>query len=334
MHQDIELLKRQLPLLDYLKSRNWTGRRVGSRHEFVGRCPLHDETRPSFYVNAQKNLFFCHGCGRGGDLLRFVQLYLRLSFRDSVAHLKRELPPALVTEENVLAETVSFYHGQLDKYEEALAYLHQRGVHDEDLIRRLVIGYAPGGRLRGYLSDAGCAVDLMAHMGLIDDRGRDRFYRRIVIPCLDHDGNVVNLYGRSIAGPPAHSFLPRSQGGLFAWDRVHDSRCLILVEGLFDLMVLWQAGLTHTTCGYGIHLTAVQFSQLCERSDREVFIVFDSDDNGAGQRAALTLAHRLGSAGLLAHVATLPDRHDPNSYFVAGATAADFQACLHQARNS
>jgi DNA primase len=333
MQYEVELLKRQLPLLDYLKSCNWTGRAVGSKHEFVGRCPLHDETQPSFYVNAQKNLFFCHGCGRGGDLLRFVQLYLRLNFRDSVAHLKRELHPALFTEGVVLAQAVSFYHWQLEKHDEALAYLHKRGVHDEDLISRLVIGYAPGGNLRGYLTEVGCTVDFLMHIGLVDNRGRDSFYRRIVIPCPDSRGNVVNLYGRSVEGVPAHRFLARSKGDLFAWDRMHDCRCIILVEGLFDLLVLWQAGFTHTTCGYGIHLTAAQFSQLCDRSDREVFIVFDSDDNGAGQRAALAMVQRLRSAGLLAHVVTLPDGHDPNSYFVAGATAGDFQTCLQRAQN-
>jgi DNA primase len=333
MQYDIELLKRKIPLLDYLKSCNWIGRAVGSNHEFVGRCPLHDDTWPSFYVNAQKNLFFCHGCGRGGDLLRFVQLYLRLSFADSVAHLKRELHPALFTEGNVLVQTVSFYHQQFDKHKEALAYLHKRGVHDQELISRLVIGYAPGGNLRGYLTEVGCTVDFLRHMGLVDDRGRDSFYRRIVVPCLDSKGNVVNLYGRSIEGPPAHRFLPRSKGGLFAWDSMHDSRRIILVEGLFDLLVLWQAGFIHTTCSYGIHLTAEQFSQLCNRSDRQIFIVFDSDDNDTGQGAALTLAQRIRSAGLLAHIVTLPDGHDPNSYFTTGATAGDFQACLHQAQN-
>jgi len=330
MQHDVELLKSKIPLLDYLKRHNWSGCRVGSRHEFVGRCPLHEETQASFYVNAQKNLFYCHGCGRGGDLLRFVQLSLRLNFRDSVAHLKRELHPALFTEGCVLVQAASFYHSQLDRHEEARAYLRKRGVRDEDLISRLLIGYAPGGSLRGYLTEVGSTVDFLAHLGLVDGRGRDSFYRLIVVPCLDSNGNVANLYGRSIDGLPAHRFLPRAKGGLFAWDRVCDSNRIILVEGLFDLMVLWQAGFTHTTCGYGIHLTAAQFAQLCDRSDREVFIVFDSDGNGAGQRAAMHLAHRLRSGGLRAHVVTLPDGHDPNSYFVAGATAADFQACLDQ----
>lgn len=331
MQKEIELLKRQIPLLEYLKSRHWAGHPVGVGKEFVGLCPLHDETHPSFFVNVHKNLFFCHGCGQGGDLLRLVQLQLNLTFLDSVAYLKRELLAAQWTEEAILQEAVSFYRCRLDEYHEAFDYLDRRGVRDRQLIERLQIGYASGGCLRGHLANLGCTVDLLWRTGLVDRRGRDSFYRRVVIPLFD-DGRVTNLYGRSIAGPPSHRFLCRSRGGLFAWNKVRLCRRIILVEGLFDVMVLWQAGFENTTCAFGIHLTREQLAQLCDCPHREVFIAFDNDANGSGQNAAWLLAHRLYSAGLSAHVVALPEGHDPNSYFVAGATAADFQGCLQEAR--
>jgi DNA primase len=87
---DLEQLKQHLPLLDYLQQHNRTPCRRTARQEFVGLCPLHRDTRPSFYVNACRNLFYCHGCGRGGDLIRFVELFLHISFRQSVAHLRQE----------------------------------------------------------------------------------------------------------------------------------------------------------------------------------------------------------------------------------------------------
>jgi DNA primase len=72
MGEDVEKLKQRWPLLDYLQKQNWVGQPVGYDSEFVGLCPLHEETQPSFYVNARKNLFYCHGCGQGGDVIRFV----------------------------------------------------------------------------------------------------------------------------------------------------------------------------------------------------------------------------------------------------------------------
>ena len=90
MHEDLEQLKQRISLLEYLQRRNWAPRRVGLQQEFVGLCPLHAETRPSFYINARKNLFYCHGCQRGGDLIRFVELSEHLSFRETIAYLKRD----------------------------------------------------------------------------------------------------------------------------------------------------------------------------------------------------------------------------------------------------
>ena len=106
---------------------------------------------------------------------------------------------------------------------------------------------------------------------------------------------------------------------------------MILVEGLFDLAVLWQAGFRNTTCAIGTQLTPAQFHQLSDQPGRCVYIVFDQDENQAGQKASHQLAQRLPGVGVPARIVQLPAGHDPNSYFVAGATAADFTDCLQQA---
>jgi len=331
MWEETEKLKRQIPLLDYLRRHNWSLYPVGSQQEFVGLCPLHAETRPSFYVSAAKNLFFCHGCGRGGDLIRFAQLYFDLSFPQAVARLRQELAPVLASETELLQQAVAFYQTQLPRHGEALQYLHQRGLHDASLIQRLGIGYAPGGNLRRHLIALGYPFELLREVGLVDPQGRDTFCRRVVFPCRER-GHLRNLYGRSLASAPAHRFLARPKGDLYAWETVSTFASVILVEGLFDLAVLWQAGFLNTTCVLGAHLTPTQFGQLCDRRNRQVFLVFDADANQAGPQAARRLAQRLAAAGLIVRIAELPDGHDPNSYFTAGATAADFASCLEQAQ--
>jgi len=106
---------------------------------------------------------------------------------------------------------------------------------------------------------------------------------------------------------------------------------VILVEGLFDLAILWQAGLRNTTCALGTQLTSSQLAQFAERPGRSVYIVFDQDENQAGQKASHQLALRLRDAGIQARTVQLPHGHDPNSYFLAGGTAADFTDCLERA---
>lgn len=329
--QDVELerLKQRIPILDYLQQRHWAGRPTARQQEFVGLCPLHQDTHPSFYVNARKNLFYCHGCGRGGDLIRFVELTEHLSFRQSVAFLQRQL--SLPDARGALAQTAAFYRLQLHRHPEAVQYLVRRGLRDPALIEELGIGYAPGGNLQRHLAALGYSFDQLVELGLINQRGHDAFCRRVVFPCCEHDA-IVNLYGRSIGAAFPHRLLPRSKGGLFGWDSVRRFSSVILVEGLFDLAVLWQAGFRNATCAIGTHLTPAQMTQLGVPPGRAVYIVFDQDENQAGPQAARQLAGRLEEAGLRARIVGLPPGHDPNSYFLGGATAADFTACLQRAQ--
>jgi len=329
MAENLEQLKQRIPLLEYLQRHNWKPCRAGSRQELVGLCPLHQETRPSFYVNATKNLFYCHGCGRGGDLIRFVQLFLDLPFPQAVALLEQQLAPAPIS--RLLEKTAAFYQLQFHRYPEAARYLEHRGLQDPALIEELGIGYAPGGNLRRHLAGLGYPFDLLLETGLINSQGHDAFCRRVIFPCRQ-EGQIVNLYGRSIGTAFPHRLLPRSKGGLFAWESVSSFSHVILVEGLFDLAVLWQAGFRNTTCAIGTQLTPAQWAQLAKQPGRSLYIAFDQDENQAGQKASFQLALRLQDAGIRAYIVQLPHGHDPNSYFVAGATAADFTDCLGRAQ--
>jgi DNA primase len=118
---------------------------------------------------------------------------------------------------------------------------------------------------------------------------------------------------------------------LYGWEQLQQCPEVILVEGLFDYAVLWQAGIRHVTCSLGTHLNTYQFQQLCDRP-RTIYLTFDVDANGSGQQASQQLAHRLRARGISTRRVLLTDGHDPNSFFVQGGDARQFQSLLEAAQ--
>jgi DNA primase len=232
--------------------------------------------------------------------------------------------------ENVHRMGVHADHTSAPRWRYARTCCCRRGLRDATLIEELRIGYAPGASLRQHLLARGYSLDLLRRTGLINPQGRDIFCRRVIFPCYQNR-QVCNLYGRSIGAAFPHCLLPGSKGDLFAWESVRLCTTLILVEGLFDLAVLWQAGFRNSTCALGTHLTVAQFTQLCHPPRTAVYLAFDRDANQAGEQAALRLASQIKNAGVRVFLVELPASHDPNSYLVSGATAADLAACLERA---
>jgi DNA primase len=182
--------------------------------------------------------------------------------------------------------------------------------------------------LRAWLMSLGYPLPYLRQAGVVTPEGFDTLTHRIVFPL---DGN---LYGRSIGKAAPHQFLPGGKGGLYGWEKVRACPEIILVEGLFDLAVLWQAGFSNVTCSMGIYLNATQIHQLCDGAARVVYLAFDADRNGSGQRAAGQIAQRLWAQGSKAFPVELPDEHDPNSFFVSGGgDARQFRLLLQRAHS-
>jgi len=317
--RDNDVAESSITLLDYLQQHGWKIARDNGREEVAGLCPLHQESRPSFYVNRRKQVFYCHGCGRGGGLARLRQLL------DGPGLQAEESPRSAV---QVLEETYSFYQQQLLRSADARAYLAQRGIYDQGVMERMRIGYAPGACLRGHLSRLGNHRQALQDCGLIDERGRDCFFRCLTFP-LEH---AANLYGRSIDnGGWRHRFLPRAKGGLYGWARAQLFPSILVVEGLLDLAALWQAGFANAVAIMGSHLNSIQVAELAGATNHTVYLCFDTDANGSGQRAASRLSARLRQSGIEALRVQLPPGHDPNSLLASGSVG-DFQRCLEGAR--
>ena len=314
-------LRRSIPLLPYLEQQGWRPTAYRERDEVCGLCPLHEDSRPSFYVNRRTNVFYCHGCGQGGDVIRLVELLHGLDFQAALAKLNGR-------GNQLWRDAYVFYQHQLRTHLEAQSYLRSRGIEDPEIVERMRIGYAPGGCLREYLQDLGYARAEMVSNGLIEVHGRDRLWRAITFPIAE----TASMYGRHI--DPAdgrHRYLPRPKGGLWGWGRVRYCPAVIVVEGLFDLASLWQAGFHHAVALLGTHFNERQRAELCDGRERTVYLCLDADENGSGPRAARLWSQRLGERGLRLLPVGLPEGYDPNRFFVEGGTAAEFSRYLEEA---
>ena len=175
----------------------------------MGLCPLHADHKPSFLVDPHKNLFYCYGCGRGGDVIRFAELYHQVKFPQALAllHQWRGLPP-------LLHEVARFYRMQLHRHSEAVAYLYQRGVRSPELIEHMRIGYAPGGCLRGWLTQLGYPLQALRQAGLVTAAGL-----RHLRASHGLSAGRQSLWPQPVGCGAASSFLAGRQGRLVCMGR-------------------------------------------------------------------------------------------------------------------
>ena len=254
-------------------------------------------------------------------MIRFAELYHQVKFPQAVALLHQwlGLAPMLNDSNGLLSPSVtSARRGRCLSKATWNPISGADGTHADRLCARSMPARSPDG--------VGLLAPGVASSRLGDNPGHDTYVHRIVFPL---EGN---LYGRSLsASAPSHRFLPGLKGGLYSWDQVRRYPEVILVEGLFDYAALWQAGFRNVTCSLGTHLNTCQLRQLCDGS-RTVYLAFDADHNGSGQKAAQSLACRLKEHGINTRTIWLPEGHDPNSYFAQGGDARQFQCLLEAAR--
>ena len=248
MHDDeIRRLKENISLADVCRSRGIELKRHGSR-DWVGKCPFHQDKKPSFVVSPDKNLFHCMGCGAAGSVVDLVMKLDGLTFREAVDRLitstglvtrgaddepKQEaerpaVPPERATQ--LLERVVALYERVFADCAEGVNYLKKRGIEDKEQLTAHRTGYC-NGTLKTILPKTGPVLDDLKALGVLAKFGREHFAGCVVFPVLDVEGRIVTLYGRQAAdGGRRHVFLPARRKGLWNIAIVKTYPEIILVE--------------------------------------------------------------------------------------------------------
>lgn len=310
-------------------------------HRYVGLCPFHNETAPSFSVDEQKQVYHCFGCKAGGSVIQFVMDIERLSFSEAVAFLADQLHMPLPEMQNdpayekrrTLKERIylanrtaaRMYHQLLWQPESSaiLHYLQQRGLSDA-VIRRFGIGAAPPSAQVGHrLMEEGFTEEELVQAGLMlrrEGRTFDMFRNRAMFPIIDTYGNVLGFGGRAM-GDAMPKYLNTSDTPafnkrytVFAANLLRKARGLtrvILVEGYMDVVALSQFGVEGVAATLGTALTPEQ-ARLLHRFAPEVYIAYDGDR--AGQKAILRGLEVLEGENVPVRVLDFPGGLDPDEF--------------------
>ena len=325
-----------------------------------GLCPFHGEKTPSFHVNGEKGFFHCFGCGVGGDVIKFVELYDKVSFPEAVRQLAGRVGLAVPEAEDAKqdAESQREREALLKVHEVAALWfreqlagnagaparrlLRERGLSPETA-EQLGVGYAPAAGLRARLLKDGFSDALLAKSGLTvprdNDAPRDRFRNRLMIPICRDSGAIIAFGGRAMEASQQPKYLNSPETAIYVKGRtlygLHLSKASIgrlkyavLVEGYFDWAQAYQGGITNVVASSGTALTPVQ-ARLLKRFAAKVVLSFDPD--AAGQAAAARSSELMVAEGFQVNVAVLPPGDDPDGY-VRRHGAAAYQEQLRTSR--
>ena len=328
---------------------------------YFGLCPFHNEKTPSFSVTPSKQMYYCFGCGAGGNVYNFVMEYENYTFGEALQHLADragvQLPKieysrearekaekrATLLEINKLAASYFYYQLRRDNGSQAYAYLIHRGV-SEDTIKKFGLGYSDkySDDLYKFLKSKNYSDDLLRESGLfnVDERHGmyDKFWNRVIFPIMDVNNRVIGFGGRVMGdGKPKYLNSPETKifdksRNLYGLNIARTTRknYLILCEGYMDVISMHQAGFTNAVASLGTALTSGHAS-LLKRYTQEVLLLYDSDD--AGVRAALRAIPILREAGITSRVVSLKPHKDPDE-FIKALGGEEFEKRLERAMDS
>ena len=327
----VDVISEYLPLKK--RGKNW-----------VGLCPFHVDKKPSFSVSQDKQLFYCFGCGEGGNVFTFLMLHEKVGFFEALDILAKKagigLPKTKMDKERLDEIDKIYYANQLAcQYfnfclkDESLGnrareYLDKRKVSVES-IKLFSIGYAPSAweGLLNYAKRKGLGSKTLEGAGLVIKSEKkkgyyDRFRDRLIFPIFNLSGKIIGFGGRDLSGKEEPKYLNSPETSIyqkskllyglnFSKEIIRSEKKAVVVEGYMDLISLYQAGLKNVVASSGTSFTSSQ-ANLLSRFCEEAYLFFDSDS--AGMSAALRSVNYLFDAGLDLWIVTLPGGGDPDSY--------------------
>jgi DNA primase len=323
--------------VEVVSGRTQLRRASGSR--YTGRCPFHEERTPSFSVNPVEKLYYCFGCGKGGNLISFVRETENLDFVGAVEWLADRFRVTLEYEESsprveaerkqrerllaLLEQTTTYFERLLwdgDTGKPVREYLASRGL-GEEISREFRLGLAPGRGLATKAAERGFTIDELRGAGLATVRGGDYFPQRLMFPLSDARGKVLGFQARKLTedDPLRGKYVNSPEGDLFkkgsilyglnlARTAISKQDRAAVVEGNTDVIALRQAGFEPVVASMGTALTERQLREL-GRLTRKIYLCFDAD--AAGQEATLRGMELAAAQGFDVKVVTLPRGQDP-----------------------
>ena len=327
---------------------------------FKALCPFHHEKTASFMVNPERQIFHCFGCGKGGNVFTFLMEFERMDFPEAVKTLAAKtgvvLPQAssinktsglisVLYKVNELA--CNFYQNILNSQEPSFArhYLNKRNINN-DSIRLFHLGLSldKWDSLLNYIRGKNINLSLLDKSGLVCARSEggyyDRFRSRLIFPIFDVKNRVIAFGARIIADEPAVAKYINSPESLIyikgknlygmnlTREAIRQNDSAIVVEGYFDCISVYQAGIKNVVASLGTSLTIEQI-RLLKRYTHNAVIVYDSDS--AGQDATLRSLDMFTQEAMNVRVALLPPKHDPDS-FIREFGAQDFSEIINNAK--
>ena len=328
---------------------------------YFGLCPFHNEKTPSFSVSPAKQMYYCFGCGAGGNVFTFIMEYENFSFGEALKFLADrvgvELPQIEYSKEaqaqanlrsslleiQKAAASYFYYNLRRENGKTAYHYLKNRGLSDETM-KKFGLGYSDkySDDLYQYLKKKGYSDELLLESGLFQADERkgiyDKFWNRVIFPIMDVNNRVIGFGGRVMGeGMPKYLNSPETKifdksRNLYGLNIARTSRKkqLIICEGYMDVISMHQAGFTNAVASLGTALTSGHAS-LIKRYTDEVLLLYDSDE--AGVRAALRGIPILRSAGVKSKVVDLKPYKDPDE-FIKAEGPERFEERLSKAMNS